>query len=177
MQEQWKPIKGYEDLYLISNYGKIYSIRRKKEIKLFIDKDGYSRATLHNKMKQKNILVHRVVGETFIPNPNNYPLVLHKKAVIDGGTNKASNLYWGTPLQNMQDKIKDGHNYYSFGKHKGLSKKINQYDLQHNFIRQWDCIADASRGLNIHREQISRVCRKCPKRKSTHNFIFEYVKE
>lgn len=175
MKEQWKPIKDYENLYLISNYGKVYSIRSKKEIKLFVDKGGYSRAMLHNKMKQKNCLVHRLVAEAFIPNPENKSFVLHKKAIVDGGTNKENNLYWGTPYDNMQDRKKDNRNYSKRGYHMGISHKINQYDLQHNFIKQWECISDASRGLNIHREQISRVCRKCPRRKSTHNFIFEYA--
>ena len=169
MEEQWKPIKDYEELYLISNYGEVYSIRNRKKLKLCYDKDGYARVTLRRKMTQKNILIHRIVAETFIPNPNNLPFALHKKAIVDGGTNRADNLYWGTPLQNMKDRIKDGHS--------ALSKKINQYDMQHNFIKQYDCIADASRELNIHREQISRVCRKCPRRKSTHNFIFEYANQ
>ena len=164
MQEQWKPIKDFEELYLISNYGELYSIRRKKKIKLYYDKNGYAKATLHNEMKQKNVLIHKLVAEAFIPNPDNLPFVLHKKAIIDGGTNEINNLYWGTPLQNMKDKIKDGHSL--------MSKKINQYDMKHNFIKQWNCIAEASRELKIHREQISRVCRG--KRKCTRNFIFEY---
>ena len=175
MEKEWKPIKGYENLYLISNYGELYSIRRKKKIKFFIDKDGYSKATLHKNMKQKNILIHRVVAETFIPNPKKLPFVLHKKAVVDGGTNCVDNLYWGTPVENMKDKVKDGHDYHNNKGYKKLTHKINQYDKQHNFIRQWESISSASKELHIHREEISRVCRKCPRRKSTHNFIFEYV--
>jgi hypothetical protein len=77
----------------------------------------------------------------------------------------------------MQDRKKDNRNYSKIGFHKGMSKKINQYDLNHNFIKQWECISDASRGLNIHREQISRVCRKVYRRKSVHGYIFEYANE
>ena len=179
MKEQWKLVKekNFEDLYLISNYGNLYSIRYNKPIKTNKDKKGYDRATLHNKMKQKNVLIHRLVAIAFIPNPEKFPFVLHKKAVTNGGTNNVNNLYWGTALQNDIDKRNDGHNFYknNNGYYKG--RKINQFDLQHNFIKQWECIAEASKTLNIHREQISRVCRKCPRRKSTHGFIFEYADE
>lgn len=179
MKEQWKLVneKGFDNLYLISNLGNVYSIRNKKEIKPIKIKDNYSMVVLHNNMKQKGCLVHRLVAKAFIPNPNNLPLVLHKKAINNGGTNIVDNLYWGTPLQNMEDKRNENRDFHINGGKHYMAHKINQYDLNHNFIKQWDCIASASKELKIHREQISRVCRKCPRRKSVHGFIFEYAKQ
>ena len=53
-----------------------------------------------------------------------------------------------------------------------LCKQINQYDLNNNFIKKWDSIANIERELNISGSLISRVCRG--KRKTTKGYIFKY---
>jgi hypothetical protein len=55
---------------------------------------------------KKPFYVHRLVAQAFIPNPNNYPHVLHIKRDL---TNvHVSNLKWGTQKENMQDRFRDG---------------------------------------------------------------------
>jgi len=87
-----KPIKGYEDNYIITSNGRIYSIKSKKYLYLSLEKHGYYTVKLCKSGKMKNYLVHRLVAETFIPNPNNKTNVSH----IDGNkrNNKVSNLEW-----------------------------------------------------------------------------------
>lgn len=178
MKEIWKDIKGYEELYSISNLGNVYSKRNKRLLILQKNKDGYSKVVLWNKGKPYYTSAHKLVAEAFIPNKENKPLVLHKIAIYDGGTNYVDNLYWGTQSDNMKDRVKDGHQPYQKwnvgGKHP-YAKKINQYDLKHNFIKQYDCIMDASKELNIKHQHIWRVLNKVPKRKSVRGFIFEYA--
>ena len=178
MEEIWKPIKDYEKLYLISNLGNVYSIRSKRNLILQKNKDGYSKVVLWNNGKPYYTTAHRLVAEMFIPNKENKPLVLHKKPISNGGTNDVNNLYWGTQKDNMIDRVKDGNQPFqnwNVGEKHPFARKINQYDLKHNFIKQYNCIMDASKELNIKHQHIWRVLNKMPKRKSVKGFIFEYA--
>ena len=111
--EIWKPIKGYEGLYEISNYGRVKSlartwvtghnsiVRSKDESILAPKKDrGYLRVGLLKNGKRKLLSIHRLVAEHFIPNPLNKPEVNHR----DGNkeNNHFSNLEWVTPAENTQ---------------------------------------------------------------------------
>ncbi|MFR8641532.1 MAG: NUMOD4 domain-containing protein [Phocaeicola vulgatus] len=86
MEEIWKDVKGYEELYQVSNYGQIRSVdgtvgyRYKGKQRIYkgrmlkqVVRNGYLSVSLskENKLKQKNI--HRLVAEAFLPNPFNLP--------------------------------------------------------------------------------------------------------
>lgn len=109
------PIQGYEELYEVSNTGKVKSLERKYNwgvgkctVKEKIIKPSactYSRVGLSKNAKVKFYLVHRLVALHFIPNPNNYPIVMHKDD--NPKNNHYTNLIWGTKYLNSQDmKIK-----------------------------------------------------------------------
>lgn len=86
--EVYKDIKEYEDLYQVSNFGNIKSLRTNKILNQHIGVNGYKTVALRknsNDIKPKNYLVHRLLALTFIENVNNYPVVDH----IDG--NKLNN--------------------------------------------------------------------------------------
>ena len=95
--EIWKPVVGYENLYEVSNYGRVRSLdrvdcagrkRKGKELKQRSDKDGYKRAGLSKNGTSKPLLVHRLVAIAFISNPQNKPQINHKDE------NKANNCVW-----------------------------------------------------------------------------------
>lgn len=101
MTEVWKPIKGYEGLYEVSNYGKVKTLRKmsgtcyRKEHELSLNRlsvDGYVRIALRKNDKSWETKLHRLVAEAFIPNPLNKKTVNH----IDGNklNNRADNLEW-----------------------------------------------------------------------------------
>ena len=109
-KEQWKAIKGYEGKYEVSNKGNVRTLNYKntgvtKVIKTNKNKStGYMQVGLYDRNSQKsdNFYVHRLVAETFIPNPNNMKFVDH----IDGcrTRNCVSNLRWTTRQFNNSRK-------------------------------------------------------------------------
>ena len=111
MQEQWRPIEGYETLYEVSNFG---SVRNKhgKLIKGFHQLKpsglGYWRTTLSKNQKAKHFQTHRLVAIAFIPNPENKPQVNH----IDYNSinNNAKNLEWCTVSENELHSRKNNRN-------------------------------------------------------------------
>lgn len=97
--EEWRPVRGFEGRYEVSNLGRLRSLLfdpRGRVMKVKPDARGYVRAQLQWSTKR---LMHRVVAEAFIPNPDNLPAVNH----IDGNAsnNAVANLEWVTHSENM----------------------------------------------------------------------------
>ena len=102
--EIWKPVKGYETYYQVSNLGNIRSIKspqgnyRERPKKSFIGNSGYPTVDLWKNNKGTKHSVHRLVCIAFLDNPDNKPTVNH----IDGNkeNNEISNLEWNTYSEN-----------------------------------------------------------------------------
>ena len=99
--EIWKDIKGYEGQYQVSNKGNVRSVARKDSIgrkisgiilKPGCNNGGYLMVNLCKNGKVKNKLIHRLVLEAFVENPNNLPEVNHKDE--NPSNNELSNLEW-----------------------------------------------------------------------------------
>lgn len=111
--ENWKDILGYEGRYQVSDNGRVKGLpidekhcKRSEEIilKTFVCGAGYQEVLLYRNNQRKPKLVHRLVAEAFIPNPDGKREVNHK----DGNkhNNDASNLEWVTPSENQQHSRK-----------------------------------------------------------------------
>lgn len=96
MNEIWKPIKDFESLYEISNKGRVRSLcgryGKNRIVKLGNGSRGYLNVCLCNKGKQTTRNVHRIVAETFLPNPESLPCVNHKDE--NRKNNNVDNLEW-----------------------------------------------------------------------------------
>lgn len=95
-----------ETNYLIYDNGECYNIKTKKFLQGSIKSNGYKMVTLTINKEKKTLLVHRLVAEHFLPNPDNKDYVNH----IDGNklNNNVSNLEWVTPQENRIHALKTG---------------------------------------------------------------------
>lgn len=183
MIEIWKPIKDYEGLYEVSNYGKIKSLphkwvgfgknincKTKQKIRITkVAKTGYEQVVLFKDGTSKTFLVHRLVAEAFLPNPNNYPCINHKDE--NPSNNCVWNLEWCTFSYNInygnrKEKVK----YKSLnGK---LSKKIIQYSLDGDYIAEYPSISEIERVKGFNRGNISNCCNG--RQKTAYGSIWKY---
>ena len=147
-----KDIKGYEGIYGITSCGKVWSYRNEKFLKPVDDCKGYLFVRLCKDGKVKNYKIHRLVAEAYLPNPENLPQVDH---IDENKThNYLNNLQWITNKDNCR---------------KSNNKPVLQYDLDGNFVREWECAADVRRELN---KQISQCLKG--KLKTAYGYIWKY---
>jgi len=161
--ELWKNINITElNLYQISTFGRFKNLKGKNKDK-FTDHNGYCEI----KINDKHYSIHRLVAITFIPNPENKPIVNH----IDSNkkNNNVKNLEWC----NMSENISHA---YNTGNHSSATK-IVQYDKDKVKIKEFNSINEASRQLNIWASTISRLCRKKYSKTNLYNnlYYFEYI--
>lgn len=97
--EQWKDVPGWENLYMVSNTGKVWSQITGKIRKTAFNTDGYEVIMLSRDGKQFGTFVHRLVAMAFLPNPNNYPVVNHKDE--NPKNNHVDNLEWCSYYYNL----------------------------------------------------------------------------
>lgn len=172
MEEIWKDIKDYEGLYQISSLGRVKSLWYGKEriLKLGKDKDNYLTTNLCKEGKIKIFKVHRLVAQTFIPNPNNYPCVNHKDE--NKQNNTVENLEWcthkynvnyGTAIERRTDKLLN---------REDLSKKVYQYTKDGEFVKEWESTKECERKNGFYHSTVSACCNG--KLKTYKGFIWKY---
>ena len=122
MLEMWKWVKGYEGLYMISNFGRLKSFYKEEKIlKAQVTNDGYEILALTKNHITKRTGAHRLVCQAFVDNPHNFPEVNH----IDENkrNNRVDNLEWCTreyndnfgtgKARNIQsNRLKNGRSIY-----------------------------------------------------------------
>jgi DNA-binding transcriptional regulator YiaG len=130
--EQWKDILEYEDLYQVSDLGRIKSFRKRTFSSIRILKPKHTRGYLFVGLcKNKKVTakrIHRIVAEAFIPNPQNKPTVNHKKGIKTD--NRVTEIEWNTILEN------NIHAYTSGLKKPKKSVDCNFSKLSENEIKQ-----------------------------------------
>lgn len=159
--EVFVPIPGYEDYYLISNLGRILSLRTGKIRKTTYNKNnGYLMVVLNGKDFKKTCTVHRLVAKAFIPNPDDLECVNHKNEVKTD--NRVENLEWCTKYYN---------NTYN-GKMEKCFKPIEQYTMDGIYVKTWvNARVIDSEGIANYKN-ISAVCRG--KRKSAGGYKWKF---
>lgn len=179
MEEIWKDIPNYENLYQISSLARVkrlVGIRCKTERILKPSlRNGYYHVNLTKNAKGKSFYVHRLFAQSFIDNTFNKEQINHKNGIRTD--NCLENLEWVTNLENQRhawDILKRKSIWErKKGANNKLSKKVIQLSRKNVFISKYNGIHEASRKTGIDFRSISECC--TGRIKTTHGFIFQYA--
>lgn len=133
MQEKRIILNGKETPYLVRDDGTIYSEKRNRILKGTLARNEYPTIYLTQDNKQYNLMVHRLVAEYFVPNPNNYTIVHHKNGnKLDC---RAENLEWVTAQKNiLETKRKPYSEYVKPGKWEGSLDEFKEIPGYDNYL-------------------------------------------
>ena len=176
MNEIWRTAvydgEIYEGLYKVSNLGRILSLNYRRTGRAEVmnpgtDKDGYLKVGLSKNGEYKKRLVHRLVAETFLPNPEGKPQVNHKDEDKtnnfvflneDGSVDKEkSNLEWSTPKENSNHGTRNERVSKALTNGK-KSKKVLQLSLSGELIREWESTMECGRN-GFNQGAVAACCR------------------
>ena len=167
--EFWKDIPGLEGYYQASNLGRVRSVTHDRVVNVFNkavvtkkvkgrvlsikgkNNKGYYVFNITVDGKRKTLMLHRVIANTWLPNPNNLPCVNHK----DEDTNNSCvfNLEWCDVSYNNA--------YGTAVKRAAIkrSKPVIQCTKEGAFVKEWESVTQASEELNISANSICAVCK------------------
>lgn len=178
-EEIWKDIAGYEGLYKVSNLGRVKSLNYRKTGKEQIltpckTANEYLRVSLYKNCISKQHLIHRLIAQTFIENPENLPEVNHIDE--DKTNNCVSNLEWCDRKYN---------NNYGTHNEKILKTKklrncetaariVSQFTLDGKFVNEYPSINAATRCTGINQGRICYCCKNIKGYNSAGGYIWKY---
>lgn len=189
VEEKFDWIKGYEYLYIVSTQGDVISFPRRdrfgrlhqsKVMPLRLSKQGYYIVDLYKNGVKTTRKVHRLVAETFIPNPENKRCIDHINTIKTD--NRVSNLRWASYEENANNPItrarmlSDTSRFISQSSEDNpFSQPVQQYTLGGMLIETYPSIGDAIRKTGVS----YNVIRKCAtgQTKSGKGFIWKYLGE
>lgn len=184
MNEHWKPVSGYEGRYEVSDFGRVKSLPKtvvtvaytrhtvERILKPSPDGKGYLMVWLYKDDIRHSHKVARLVAEAFIPNPENKPQIDHINTIKTD--NRVENLRWVTGKENIHNPITYKKNADSKrGSLNGKARKISQYTMSGDIIRQWNCIADVKRELGFGHSHIIQCCRGY--RSNAYGYVWRYA--
>ena len=185
MDEIWKPVLGYEDLYEVSSKGRVRKLRfinnyvnKEKifEISLKNNGTGYYKVFLYKNGKKCQKLVHRLVAEAFLERPEGKDFVNH----IDGNkkNNNVENLEWCTRSENMLHAYRNGlataQAKGKFGEDNPKAKRVNMYSMDGVLLETFGSLIDAAH--HVKATKSCHICSCCKgKLKSAYGYVWRYA--
>ena len=139
MDEEWRPVVGYESLYTVSNLGRVKrtgkarGVRLGRILKPGTYRTGHLFVVLSVRSKEKVLAVHRLVGEAFI---GPLPPGMQTRHLDGNPTNNVlTNLAYGTNSENVQDSIRHGTNFNASKTHCKNGHEFTPENIKHNKSR------------------------------------------
>ena len=190
MSEQWRTAvydgELYEGLYKVSNLGRILSLNYngtgKAELMTPVEiENGYLTVGLSKNGEYKKCYVHRLVAETFLPNPENKPCINHK---IEGEKGKKINMVIFNEDGSVDEErttiewvtYEENNNYATRNERvaKAQSKRVIQLSLSGDLIREWPSTRECGRN-GFDSGHVSACCNG--KQKTHKGFRFMYAED
>lgn len=159
-REEWRWVPGYEGRYLVSDLGNVASVgfaRGSEPYKVLSQTlcgAGYKKVSLRDGVRNRNVMVHRIVAMAFVPNPDNKPVVNH----IDGNklNNSSANLEWVSHSENCYHSVRVLGNHHGGVEH---SVKLTQEQAREIFDSDLSN-AELSRLYGVSDTMVSRIKRR-----------------
>ena len=183
MSKTWKEIKGYEGRYLISDSGNVMSLNYgkmgfAKVLTWKVNNKGYAWVELRKNGIKEQKLIHRLVAEAFIENPEGFNLINHKDE--NPLNNDVDNLEWCDNSYNVryslerhpERRVYHGHGIRE-GKYKALA--VIQLDKGGNVIKEWENARTIFVETGMSDWSISEVCRG--NRHTAYGYLWRYANE
>lgn len=159
--EEWRPVTGYEDRYEVSNLGRVRSVdrviylsdgrrrdHRGRVLKAPINKvGGYPRLNLYDEDGVNPCLVHVLIAEHFVPNPDNLPEVNHKD--LNKLNPIATNLEWTTRTGNVRHYRENGRGTFKLTKAQVLDIRSRR--------KRGDLLIDIAIDFGVRESTVSRI--------------------
>lgn len=148
--------------------GNVRKTKSERLLKPFDTGRGYLNVKLSKDNIAKTISIHRLVAKAFIENPKNLEQVNHKDE--NKQNNNVENLEWCTHKYNQ--------NYGTKKKvvAEKISKAVNQYDLNGNFIKKWSSSTEFYKSIGKKMQiGVSNCCKG--RRKTAQGYIWRYANE
>ena len=141
IEEIWKPVKGFEGLYEVSNLGRVFHLPTSRYKIPSITKNGYYYVALWKNNKHKHWLLHRLLAIAFIANPKNKSEVNHKDC--NKLNNSLENLEWVTHQENAVHSYLNGmtpkppgHKYKGTEIYNSILTKPDVLNIREQFTKQ-----------------------------------------
>ena len=167
MDNNFVQVPGFS-IYFVSPAGHIWSTHKKGFIKEIIMPNGYHRVVLSKDNKSYNYLVHRLVAEAFVPNPEQKPCVNHIDC--NPGNNNRDNLEWVT--------YKENNNHADHGRKNGLahSKPVVKIDkATGESVAYYESTRAAAKANNLSATNIASVCSHKPHYHTVGGYRWEWA--
>lgn len=183
MKINWRQIRNYH--YSVSNDGKVRNDLNGCLLKGWLNAYGYYMIDLSVNNKKVRFPLHRLIAEAFIPNPDNKPCIDHINTIRTD--NRIDNLRWVTFKENINNPLtlerlrrttfrKGDENPKTmtgkFGKLNPVSIPVVQYNLQGEYVAEYECARGAMRATHIACTSITRCCRN--QMKTAGGFYWRY---
>lgn len=165
-------IKDIEDFsgYRVTSDGRILG-KRVGVLRQSSVVGNYKSVSLCKNGKVFTKLVHRLVAEAFIPNPENLPDINHKDE--DPTNNDVNNLEWCTRKYNNNYGTRKERQSRTQLNRPDCSKRVKQYDKNGKFIAEYPSLKEANRQTSICRSGIARCCDR-NKQSTAGGYVWEW---
>lgn len=171
---EWRPVPGHPG-YEVSAVGEVRNAKTGHLMKQTASNWGYMRTQIREGARRVQLSVHRAVATAFVPNPSGKPQVNHING--DKADNRAENLEWVTPSENVRKAFATGLHQKPSSEHMRRMLRASNASRRRPVIRsdgeRFETVKDAATASGCGHSEVSGVL--SGRRKTAHGYGFRYA--